>query len=84
MTKILKAYTQGWKDRWKWASQQSDFSAEEDVEKKLYGDIDSDPGETKALGFQAATMLRDRSEAIRTAELKPGWRRLSQRIGKIF
>jgi hypothetical protein len=67
-----KAYAQGWKDGWKWASKQSDFSAEEDMEKSLYGDIDDEPGETKALGFQAATFLfRDRSEARTAANAKP-------------
>jgi hypothetical protein len=69
-----KAYTQGWKDGWNWASKQSNPSEEaaENVEKKLYGDIDNDPGETKFLGFQAALfVLQSRHEAQGEADTKP-------------
>jgi hypothetical protein len=67
-----KAYAQGWKDGWRWAAKQSDFSAEEDMERSLYGDIDNEPGETKALAFQAATfLLRDRGDAKTVADAKP-------------
>jgi hypothetical protein len=57
---------------WRWAAKQSDFSAEEDMEKSLYGDIDNEPGEAKALAFQAATFfLRDRGDTKTVADAKP-------------
>ncbi len=49
-----KAFVQGWRDGWKWALKQTDFSSDqpaEDMEKKLYGDIDGEPGQTKAIAF---------------------------------
>jgi hypothetical protein len=60
-----KAFVQGWKDGWKWASKRSDFSSDqpaEDRERQLYGDIDNDPGETKAIAFfDAFSVLRHRA-----------------------
>jgi hypothetical protein len=70
-----KAFTQGWKDGWKWASKQSDFSSDqpaEDMEKRLYGDIDEEPGQTKAIAFfDAFSILRHRGENQRTAAAGP-------------
>ena len=62
-----KAFAQGWRDGWKWASKQSDLSSDqpaENMEKKLYGDIDNEPGQTKAIGFfDAMSVLRHRGES---------------------
>jgi hypothetical protein len=70
-----KAYTRGWKDGWNWASKQPSGFSESTAEaegKRLYGDIDNDPGETAFLGLQAACMLvGDRHEAQAEASLKP-------------
>ena len=69
-----KAYTQGWKDGWNWASKQSSPSEEaaENVGKKIYGDIDNEPGETKFLGFQAALfVLQSRHNVQEEADTKP-------------
>jgi hypothetical protein len=70
-----KAFDQGWRDGWKWASKQSDFSSDEPAEKmeaKLYGDIDNDPGETKAIGFFSAfCVLRHRAKNGQTAAAGP-------------
>lgn len=61
-----KAFDQGWRDGWKLASKQSTFSSDEPAEKmeaKLYGDLDNDSGETKAIGFFSAfSVLRHRAE----------------------
>jgi hypothetical protein len=70
-----KAFVQGWRDGWKWASKQSDFSSDqpaEDMEKRLYGDIDEEPGQTKAIAFfNAFSILRHRGENQRTAAAGP-------------
>jgi hypothetical protein len=54
-----KAYARGWKDGFNWASKQSNLSLQaEDAEtKRLYGDVHNEPGQTKALGFQAAVFI---------------------------
>jgi hypothetical protein len=70
-----KAFDQGWRDGWRWASKLSEFSSDEPAEKmeaNLYGDIDNDPGETKAIGFFCAfSVLRHRAENERTAAAGP-------------
>jgi hypothetical protein len=70
-----KAFAQGWRDGWNWGSKQTDFSSDEPAEKqerKLYGDIDSDPGETKAIAFfEAFSIWRHRHNDQETAEEKP-------------
>ena len=66
-----KAFAQGWKDGWNWAQKQSGPTddAAEKVEKKLYGNIDNEPGQTKALAFDFAESvvraLHDRSDYAR-------------------
>jgi hypothetical protein len=61
-----KAFTQGWRDGWKWASEQNDLSSDqpaEKMEKKLYGNIDEEPAQTKAIGFfDGMTILRHRKQ----------------------
>jgi hypothetical protein len=62
-----KAFAQGWRDGWKWASKQSDLSSDqpaEDMERKLYGNIDEEPGQTKAIAFfDAMSVLRNRGRS---------------------
>ena len=70
-----KAFTQGWHDGWKWASKQSDLSSDETAEKmerKLYGNIDEEPGQTKAIAFfDAMSVLRHRGENRQAAGAGP-------------
>jgi hypothetical protein len=61
-----KAFAQGWRDGWNWASKQSDLSPDkpaERMEKKSYGEIDEEPGQTKAIAFfDAMVVWRHRGE----------------------
>jgi hypothetical protein len=70
-----KAFAQGWRDGWNWGSKQTDFSSDEpaeNMEKRLYGDIDNDPGETKAIAFfQAFSIWRNKHHEQQTASAGP-------------
>ena len=68
-----KAYVQGWKDGWDWASKQSNpYEGAEDQGKQLYGDIDNFPGITQFYGFLGAQfVIQGRVEARNVAETKP-------------
>jgi hypothetical protein len=54
-----KAYVQGWKDGWSWASKQPTLSGvgSEEQGRQLYGDIDSFPGITQFYGFLGAMAI---------------------------
>jgi hypothetical protein len=64
-------FAQGWRDGWEWASEQNDLSSDqvaENMERKLYGNINDEPGQTKAIGFDSAMfVLRLRAEKQRAA-----------------